>query len=213
MDISVKNSQGELLFVFPYKEDYTIDLPVDIPSDPAKIGIGIEYAITGSTSGGTKMEGSGIAGVVVFLGGKDAGYVYSYAGGEIGGGIEGSVGVGISVNKSIFVTYQSKGDKTDHNQFSGKYVSVGGSFKAIFGKSSLSVSKGLQEKGTDAVWTTVALSEGCEAFLGLKSPISPSISICRGKTAFLPGQDVGKPKNFAQKTYSWGKLIQLCLRK
>ncbi|XLS30013.1 RHS repeat domain-containing protein [Flavobacteriaceae bacterium M23B6Z8] len=73
--------------------------------DFTKLALGIESSLGGSSTSGSKVEGSLISGNVIFFGGEDAGYVYSYYGKEGGVGIETSVVTGVNTGKFFYLAY------------------------------------------------------------------------------------------------------------
>ena len=113
------------------------------------------------------------------------------------------------MNKSVFVAYQAEGTDTNHKSFAGKYLSAGASLDMTCVSGGISLSKGIQNEENDGAWNVISLSKSIGADLGLKSPVSASITLNYGNINFYPDQKVGEYKNPIEKVYSWAKALQI----
>ncbi|MGY6560684.1 MAG: RHS repeat domain-containing protein [Luteibaculaceae bacterium] len=174
----------------------------------AKVGIGLETNISYKNKSGLLVEAALIAGNVMFLGGDDAGYVYTYYGGEGGlGGIT-DIGVSAEVSFNAFITYNHSGNLM-HKDFHGEY---------LYYASSVGISTGLTLGGFDIGvnlyggmgvgqnWTTYYLGRGLSGGAGL-SPFDISyVHKGKGRVSFF---DAVGSKNSILTTLSWAKWLIL----
>ncbi len=179
----------------------------------SRIAIGFERSISIDAKSGVKMEASGIEGYVAFLGGPDAGYVYRYYGGEIGGGAEVlSAGVSASGEITTFIAVQND-VPADHGAFAGKYtygrISVGGNLPGdILGVSgSYSISEGAHNLPSTPYWTVYSRTLGLSIGAGLSTPISGGATIGGGHVVFPKSERVGEPKGFWETLWSQRKFV------
>ena len=159
------------------------------------LAVGVEYHVGTETTSGVKVEASAFYGNVVFLGGEDAGYVYSYYGGEAGVGAETSVGANVNISKNYFIAYATTETAT-HNLFQGDYtynsVGAGISMEELLGISgNISFAE-----GTD--WNVVSLSGQASIGAGVSTPISIGITYGKGKVTFFNNQNVGEKKSYKE---------------
>ena len=182
-------------------------------SSLSRIAIGVEYSVSGSVTSGAKGEVSGIIGNVVFLGGPDAGFVYSYGGGEIGAGAEVlSAGVNGSVERTAFVAVQNNTDP-NHAAFAGDYVyskvSIGGELPVKWAgiSGSYSIAEGVHSDPTETYWTVYSRSIGVSTGVGASTGITGGATLGVGTIRFIGDQKVGKPKSLFEKILSLPKLM------
>ena len=177
--------------------------------DWSKVAIGVETIVGQSTTSVVKGEMTGILGNVIFLGGEDAGYVYSYYGGEIGAGIETSVGTSISLGRSVFVAYNHSNNK-EHTLFDGDYKYINSSLGMSTGSLTFGIDLGLVgtlsiAKGED--WSVFSTSIEATAGVGVSTIPTIGATTGKGHVSFLDKSNVGKPKSAIQKIISYGKLL------
>ena len=177
-----------------------------IPLD--HIAIGVEYSLGTSAEGGVKSELGVMAGVVIFLGGSDAGYVYSYIGGEAGSGIETALGTHGSGGVSLFVAFNLS-DSPSHDAFDGSYGYARGNIGItadLFGLT-LECSVGFSyAKGIGSPWHVVSFETTADGGVGVKSPVDVSVTGGLGTIKFNQ-ENVGGSKSFWQTLSSSKRLI------
>ncbi|MDD6357246.1 MAG: RHS repeat-associated core domain-containing protein [Bacteroidales bacterium] len=168
------------------------------------VAIGVENSIGFSTSSGVKGESSGICGNVIFLGGEDAGYVYTYYGGEVGVGGESSVGASGNIGVSIFVAYNKDG-KGGHGSFDGSYqyynFSVGGKTEGI----ELGMC-GSTKYAQGVSWDVFSISLDGMAGARISTCITMGGSYGKGNIHFQNKESVGTHKSALQKISSYWKI-------
>jgi hypothetical protein len=177
--------------------------------DFSKLAIGFEKSVGFESSAVVKTEGNAITGNVVFLGGEDAGYVYSYNGAEIGFGIESSVSTGVNAGLGYFLAYNHSGEG-GHNSFDGDYdyyrVAVGVSTGSITAGVDFGVSGSRTiAKGSD--WSVYSMGGSFGVGIGVSTGIVGGGTIGKGNVKFNKGQNIGQPKSFLDKLKSVSKLI------
>ena len=163
------------------------------------IAIGVEYSLGGSCMSGPGYEGSLLGGFVTFLGGEDAGYVYSYVGAEGGIGGEDAVAVEFDLSVSLFVAVKSNKD-ADKTNFAGSY-SYGrahGGVKAVAG-----LSVGYSRAKGD--WNVHSLEADFSFGFSFAPAIDVMVTTGRGYTSFLES-NVGQPKGKLETILSRLKL-------
>jgi RHS repeat-associated protein len=173
--------------------------------DLSQVAIGLEKQIGFDVKSGIKGEASGIIGNVVFLGGNDAGYIYTYVGGEVGFGAESDIGATITSSTAYFVGYNYTQNGA-HNQFIGNYeylkLSVGADTSIFTDGISLGVGmSGTFAKSND--WFVYSPSLDVNFGVSL-SPITLGITGGKGRTYFT--ESVGS-KTTWQKVKSLRKIF------
>ncbi|MDO4729377.1 MAG: hypothetical protein Q4B43_10305, partial [Bacteroidota bacterium] len=183
--------------------------------DLSRVGVGLEKSAGAEINFGLKQETNAILGNVLFLGGEDAGYVYSYYGGEAGAG--GALAAGVSVNAggSLFVTFNTEKKYKKHEHFAGTYhyyrvelsastgVFLGGLDISVGGAKTLSVGK--NDETNEDTWYVISSSASAGVGGGISIPGSMTGGI--GKTYFINPQKVDKPKTNWEKIKSYIKFI------
>lgn len=175
-----------------------------------KIAIGVERSVTFDTTSGAKVSVAGTQGVVMFLGGEDAYYLYPYISGEIDGGLEFSVGVHLGQAKNYFIAYQNAESSTNHRAFEGRYihggVNLGLDVPLVGASIGLDIAQGVHTKESQPYWTVVSLTSEIQVGIGVPSFVDFGISGGFGTTKFLNPQSVGQPKSKLQKV---GSILNL----
>ncbi|MBR6192323.1 MAG: hypothetical protein IKQ68_09225 [Prevotella sp.] len=171
--------------------------------DLARIGVGIEKQYGFSSASGVALESSFSVGKVMFLGGDDAGYPYTYTTGEVGAGIESAVSTSVSYGTNVFISIQTQGNKTDHSAFAGKsnvfnftLGASAGEILSVGADLNVSHSVGSPENSYDPVWHTYSVGIGVNATAGVSSPVDVSTSAGRGFTNFVEKR-VGTEKSLS----------------
>ncbi|MCR5692108.1 MAG: hypothetical protein K6G62_07805, partial [Eubacterium sp.] len=175
-----------------------------VVDDLAKVGIGIEKQYSLNSASGIAMESSFTVGKVMFLGGDDAGYPYTYTTGEVGAGIESAISTSVSIGTNVFLTIQTQGENIDHAAFSGKSNTYNLSIGASVGEG-LSVgtdlnatySVGKPENSYDPAWSTYSIGLDVNAAAGVSTPVGISTSAGRGLTKFVD-KKVGTEKSIRE---------------
>lgn len=185
-----------------------------------EIAIGMEYSGDVSASiaknYGIEVEGSLTAGFVMFLGGEDAFYAYSYFGSEKGGGICVQDGTSLDfeagVTKSLFFAVNQTRTR-NHTTFDGDYKYLRASAELDlkpFVKLPLNASLGLSSAVGDD-WTVYSF----ERSISIGGSFGKSTFSVSGTTGFGSCkiiQDIG-PKTDGQKIVSWLPWIAIELSK
>ena len=175
-----------------------------VVDDLAKVGIGIEKQYSLNSASGIAMESSFTVGKVMFLGGDDAGYPYTYTTGEVGAGIESAVSTSVSMGTNVFITIQTQGEEIKHAAFAGpsnvfnlslgasvgEGLSVGGDINAAY-------SVGKTNVQTEASWSTYSIGLDINAAAGVSTPVGISTSAGRGFTKFID-KKVGTEKSIRE---------------
>jgi RHS repeat-associated protein len=179
--------------------------------DLAKLAIGVENTVGFESSAGVKTEGNAISGNVVFLGGEDAGYVYSYYGGETGLGGETSLSTGVNIGTSVYVAYNYSGHG-GHKSFDGDYSYYRGSLGVDTGliTNIVGVNAGAGFSGTYAVgkdWKLFSVSGSIGVSAGFSTSITGSYTQGQGNVKFSSGQNVGGSKSYFNTISSYLKLL------
>ena len=174
-----------------------------VVDDLAKVGIGIEKQYSLNSASGIAMESSFTVGKVMFLGGDDAGYPYTYTTGEVGAGIESAVSTSVSIGTNVFLTIQTQGKDVDHRAFAGesKVYNLSGGFSGGEGLSvgadlNMSYSVGITDSPTLASWKTYSVGLDVNGAAGISTPIGISTSTGRSFTKFVE-RKVGTEKSIS----------------
>ena len=172
-----------------------------VVDDLAKVGIGIEKQYGLNSASGVAMESSFTVGKVMFLGGPDEGYPYTYTTGEVGAGMESAVSTSVSMGTNVFITIQTQGDKIDHRAFAGesKVYNLSGGISVGEGLSvgadlNMTYSVGAASTSTLASWSTYSVGLDVNAAAGVSTPVGISTSAGRGFTKFID-KKVGTEKS------------------
>ncbi len=177
--------------------------------DFSKVGIGMENTIGFSASAGVKSEAKGIVGNVMFLGGEDAGYVYTYYGGEVGFGGESSIVTSGNLETRFFVAYNHSGEG-GHKSFDGKYTYLSGSLGASTGTITSGVDVSLSGS-LSVAWGKNWLMYSGGASVGVGAGISTVITVGamggEGNVSFYNRESVGANKTLVQKLISQYKWL------
>ncbi|GIM53324.1 hypothetical protein CAPN004_23530 [Capnocytophaga cynodegmi] len=183
--------------------------------DLSRVGVGLEKSVGAEINFGLKQEANGILGNVLFLGGEDAGYVYSYYGGEAGAG--GALAAGVSVNAggSLFVTFNTKDDYKKHKYFAGiyNYFRVEASASTGFILGGLDISAGVASTFSigegdypdEHSWYVISSSGSVGVGGGVSIPGSVTGGI--GKIFFINEHILDIPKTKIEKIKSYIKFI------
>jgi hypothetical protein len=179
--------------------------------DFAKLAIGVENTVGFESSAGVKTEGNAISGNVVFLGGEDAGYVYSYYGGETGIGGETSLSTGVNVGTGVYIAYNYSG-QGGHKSFDGDYSYYRGGLGIDTGliTNIVGVNAGAGVSGTYAVgkdWKLFSVSGSIGVSAGFSTSLTGSYTQGKGNVNFSSGQNVGKSKSYLSVISSYWKLL------
>lgn len=183
--------------------------------DLSRVGVGLEKSVGAEINFGLKQEANAILGNVLFLGGEDAGYVYSYYGGEAGTG--GALAAGVSVNAggSLFVTFNTKDDYKKHEHFAGTYnylrieysastgFFLGGIDISVGGAKTYSIGQGLNPD--EESWYVI--SSSASAGIGGGISIPGSITGGVGTISFINKGAVGTPKTKREILKSYIKFV------
>ena len=179
--------------------------------DYSKLAIGMENTVGFESSAGVKTEGNAISGNVIFLGGKDAGYVYGYRGGEVGIGGETSLSTGINAGTSYYVAYNHSG-KGGHKTFDGdySYKRIGAGVDSGLITNIVGVNAGVgmsltYGKGSD--WELYSFGGSIGVSAGFSTSITGSYTQGTGKVNFIDRSNVGKPKSFYETLGSYWKIL------
>jgi len=174
--------------------------------DISKVAIGKEISVGFDTESVIKGEANAILGNIMFLGGADAGYVYSYYGGEAGFGAVTSIGANLNTAVSYFVAYNTS-IRGDHKFFEGTYTYI-------------NINGGLETEGVEIGvagnfnrsigrdWTVWSVGFNVSLGAGISTPIIfGGLTGGQGKISFFEGESVGTEKSIFQKILSWSKLF------
>ncbi len=173
-------------------------------TDYYKIGIGVEISGGMEAQSGIKIESSLIYGNIVFLGGKSAGYLHSYRGGELGVGGVTAVSVGGNIGKSNYVAWNHgiKNQKQFQGDYTYKRAEAGVTTGSITGGVDISV--GLSRtyaEGTD--WNAFALGRSAGIGAGVSTIAVVSGTYGKGNVTFYNegAVDTSKTKREILKSY------------
>ena len=173
-----------------------------------RVGVGLEISGGIEANSGIKLEGGGIFGNVTFLGGKNAGYVYSYKGGEFGVGAISAVGAGVNRSKSHFVTWNH--GRRAQEYFDGSYtykrVEAGASSGSITAGVDISAgTSGTKAEGTD--WNVFSIGNNVGIGAGVSTVITGSVTYGQGEVHFINKETFDTPKNNWEKIKSFIKIM------
>ena len=178
--------------------------------DWSKVGIGVEYKIGVSASAGVKSAGNGIKGHVMFLGGDDGGYVYTYLGGSVEVGAEIAANATANVDKSYFIAYNYSGEN-GHQSFAGNYQALNRSVGIESGIVTCGFDVGLSvgvSLSFSNDWVVGYIGGGGSIGVGAAPLIaSPSVTAEFGTVRFLNNEKVGQPKNAFQIAGSIARVV------
>ncbi|EJF44660.1 hypothetical protein HMPREF1319_0849 [Capnocytophaga ochracea str. Holt 25] len=173
-----------------------------------RVGVGLEISGGIEANSGIKLEGGGIFGNVTFLGGKNAGYVYSYKGGEFGVGAISAVGVGVNRSKSHFVTWnhRERNQKKFEGDYTYKRIEAGASSGSITAGVDISVgTSGTIAEGSD--WNVFSIGTNIGIGAGVSTVITGSVTYGKGEVYFINGDSFNTPKNNWEKIKSFIKIM------
>ena len=173
-----------------------------------RVGVGLEISGGIEANSGIKLEGGGIFGNVTFLGGKNAGYVYSYKGGEFGVGAISAVGAGVNRSKSHFVTWNHgrKAQEYFDGSYTYKRVEAGASSGLITAGVDISAgTSGTKAEGTD--WNVFSIGNNVGIGAGVSTVITGSVTYGQGEVHFINKETFDTPKNNWEKIKSFIKII------
>ena len=173
-----------------------------------RVGVGLEISGGIEANSGIKLEGGGIFGNVTFLGGKNAGYVYSYKGGEFGVGAISAVGAGVNRSKSHFVTWNHgrKAQEYFDGSYTYKRVEAGASSGLITAGVDISAgTSGTKAEGTD--WNVFSIGNNVGIGAGVSTVITGSVTYGQGEVHFINKETFDTPKNNWEKIKSFIKIM------
>jgi len=173
-----------------------------------RVGVGLEISGGIEANSGIKLEGGGIFGNVTFLGGKNAGYVYSYKGGEFGVGAISAVGAGVNRSKSHFVTWnhRERNQKKFEGDYTYKRIEAGASSGSITAGVDISVgTSGTIAEGSD--WNVFSIGTNIGIGAGVSTVITGSVTYGKGEVYFINGDSFNTPKNNWEKIKSFIKIM------
>ena len=173
-----------------------------------RVGVGLEISGGIEANSGIKLEGGGIFGNVTFLGGKNAGYVYSYKGGELGVGAISAVGAGVNRSKSHFITWnhRERNQKKFEGDYTYKRVEAGASSGSITAGIDISVgTSGTIAEGSD--WNVFSVGTNIGIGAGVSTVITGSVTYGKGEVYFINGDSFNTPKNNWEKIKSFIKIM------
>ncbi|MGY6561490.1 MAG: RHS repeat domain-containing protein [Luteibaculaceae bacterium] len=174
--------------------------------DWRRVGLGIELNVSYQNKSGLLVEAALIAGNVMFLGGDDAGYVYTYYGGEGGlGGIT-DIGVSAEVSFNAFITYNHTVGN-GRKDFAGSYNYFTGSMGVSTGVLLGGFDIGANFYGGIGVgdnWSTYYLGRGISFGVGI-SPVD--LKYTHNGSGIIKLIDKVGPKSSMTKALSWGKWL------
>ena len=173
-----------------------------------RVGVGLEISGGIEANSGIKLEGGGIFGNVTFLGGKNAGYVYSYKGGEFGVGAISAIGAGVNRSKSHFVTWnhRERNQKKFEGDYTYKRIEAGASSGSITAGVDISVgTSGTIAEGSD--WNVFSIGTNIGIGAGVSTVITGSVTYGKGEVYFINGDSFNTPKNNWEKIKSFIKIM------
>ena len=174
----------------------------------SRLALGKETYFGGETAAGIKSEISFMLGQVMFFNGEDAGYAYSYYGGEAGVGGETSASAAVNLGSSVYVGYNTGSSNRDF--FIGNYEyyrgGVGVSTGTVLGGLDISASLNGTYAKSDH-WKLYYAGASIGGGYGVSTLVVGSFTYGKGITSYISGQKPGKPKTMQQKMMSWTKFI------